>query len=178
MIVLHQNERVVIAESVFTMTGYGRKDQAFLVDNLPFFKAFGSNVLITGGGRNANADLDAIRYERLPFPSELTLGAIGEKIFPRVRKLLARLGRIDGDGEPMTTFIFAKGDKAYALEPDGSVCPIEEDEAFGMNRDIFRAALAMTKACRRKNGSERYSTQSENILEYIYSRSSPLTVKK
>lgn len=140
MIVIKDNNRFYFVESVYTYVEYGCWDRALVLENMPIFKAHGSNVLIGGC---CNAELDLLRYSHLPFPAQLSAEKMIKDIAPRVKGIIRYLGRTDEDDE-ISVCAFAKGDRAFILQSELAVREVFNEEVFGWNESRTRYALATT----------------------------------
>lgn len=140
MIILKENNRVYIVETIYPYVEDGRVDQQLVPENMPIFKAKGSKTLIAG---TELSTLDPLRYVRLPFRKELSQESLLNDISPTVRSIMCDLGRIDEDGEP-ADLVFAKGDKAFILT-ENMVCELKDGDAIDGPSALFRYALACTK---------------------------------
>lgn len=140
MLVIKENGRVYITESIYYYTSAGGAEQMLVPENMPIFKAVGSRTAIAGECLSA---LDQIRYVRLPFPKELSQKAMVDKIMPAVDSVLSDLNKDEEDGD-VPSFLFAKGDRAFETICGDIVREIGTDEAFGWQNELFRYALACT----------------------------------
>ena len=141
MIVIKENNRVYMVESICNYGEYSRWDQALVPDNMPLFKAATANVMIAGDNV---CDLDAIRYLRLPFPATLNAPKLTDKVLPKIKAALKALDRLDENGD-ISYMAFAKGDKAFMLTSNFCFVEIEKEKAFGWQAERLRYALILTQ---------------------------------
>ena len=141
MIVIKENNRVYLFESVYTYGDAGRWDQALVPENMPLFKAAKANVLIGG---DSFYELEAIRYLHLPFPATLNAPQLSEKVLPKLKSALKRLDKLDEDGD-VSYMVFAKGDRAFMLTSNFALAEIEKEKAFGWQAERLRYALLTTQ---------------------------------
>lgn len=141
MLFIKDKDRFYIIESTKIAGTEGDYDQMLVPENMPFFKVKNSNTVIAC--MNC-ADLDALRYRSFPFPAELSLPAIHNKIMQKVIDIWDSLGRADEDGDTSALF-FAKKDRAFASWPNGTISELETAEAYGWREEYFRYALDITE---------------------------------
>lgn len=141
MIIIKENGRVYIIDSIYPFTFDGKADQMLVPENVPIFKATGSRAIIAGVEQ---ADLDPLRYVRLPFPKTLSQKSMVDKISPKVESILFGLGREDEDDE-LSPIIFAKDKQAFMRMPNGDILEIGSAEVVGVKDDYIRYFLACTK---------------------------------
>lgn len=141
MLIIKENNRVYLIESTYSYSEYANQDQTLVPENMPIFKACKSKVLIGGC---CLRDLEAIRYLHLPMPKELSAVNLLNKTVPAIKNTLQELGRLDEDGD-LSSIVFAKADKVFALTPNGAIREIFKEEAIGWQDDRLRYALAITE---------------------------------
>lgn len=140
MIVIKENNRVYVVDSIYHYTRSGLDEQMLVPENMPITKAKHSPTVIAG----LEYQLDPLRYIHLPFPKELSHKALADKIVPEIKDILHELGRDDEDGD-IHTMAFAKGNKAFIVYAGKSIVEIAEEEAFGAHDDQYRYALSVTR---------------------------------
>ena len=141
MIIIKENNRVYVIESVYPLAFDGRADQMLVPENMPIFKAKASRAIIAG---IEPADLDPLRYTRLPFPKTLSQQSMVNNISPRVADILYGLGRDDDDGE-LSPLVFAKDQNAFMRMSNGDILEIGSYAVIGGKDELHRYLLACTK---------------------------------
>lgn len=141
MIILKENDRVYVAETIYPYFNDGRADQLLVPENMPIFRAKSTKVIIAG----TETSFDSLRYERLPFHKELSQETIVNTLMPKIKTILCNLGKDDEDGN-IAPLVFAKDNKAFIAWPDGKVMEIETEYVIGAaHEDLCRYSLACTK---------------------------------
>lgn len=141
MLIIKEDNRVYLIESTYSYSSYGEQDQALIPENMPIFRVYKSKILIGG---DCIPDLEAIRYLHLPFPKELSAVNLLNKIVPHIKSVFEYLGRLNEDGD-LSSIVFAKADKVFALTPNSAIREIFKEEAIGWQDDRLRYALAITE---------------------------------
>lgn len=141
MLCIKEKDRYYFIESMRLIADEGRHEQLSIAENMPFFKANNSDILIAGYNIAA---LDALRYTNLKLPSKLSFETINNKIMPEIASVWYDLGRLDEYGDPPTSIFLGKNDKAFVIDCEGNITELEDACAYGWRADYFGYALALT----------------------------------
>lgn len=141
MLIIKENDRVYVVESTYEISAYGRIEQCMLTENIPMFKAKGSNTIIAA---DSSIKVDDLRYVRLPVPKELNLTELKNKTMPRIKDIWRSMGRDDEDGE-FPEIVFAQGNRAFLFKYGDVIVEVIDEEAMGMFDTTLRYALKLTR---------------------------------
>lgn len=125
IIALKENGYVYFAITYGYYLVSGTDDQFFYEpDNINIWKVKGcKNTLMAGDNRVRDNDL--LRYEKL-FKGPLTIEKIDQEVIPKMTAIFKKYGRLDKNGQFLSTFYLAQKDQLYKINLDKSITYIEK----------------------------------------------------
>ena len=143
MIILKENGRVYIAESVHLATKIGQSEAGLVEENMPVCRIPGTRALVAATGPHWRIDLDCLQYRTLRFPKTLDVPGLN-KLLPEVMRRLDEVGSLK-DGTVQSEMVFAKGDRAVLFLNGCALTEVNELETLGWKDGEHRYAMDVSR---------------------------------
>ena len=174
MYIIKENDTVYFARAAGFLTQNVSVDSGLAVtpENACVWKAPNDDNIMVMASRRSAA-VDQIRYDPEIFSGEVTFDRIITEFMPKLKRVFARFGKLDKDGDFTSSFALAQNGKVFILTIIGFCEEVTDFATAGYCAELALTTLRLTQG---KSPAERFVLLKKMLDDNSADRDTTLTV--
>jgi len=152
MIIFKENGKVFAALSTSEFLPYDDPETDVPAENVPMFRIGNRKTLLAIQSLNGSAIADALRYEKIRVPKDLSERKVSKELLPQIAGSLTKYGRETEDPLSGTITVVLQGTQAFVCFGSGVVY---EAGAYHSVGDDDRLEFALLESTKELTGEKR-----------------------